>query len=161
MLLPYVPGSGQRSDAPVSIWRFTTASFVCMTSVVGIAIVAKLQWGISAPGTFGFIGACFSVLFAGVLFGLRQRRQLLPIERRRFIVGCFLAIWFYGEFLAIVHRTVTHQGWSPRQVTTAIAATAFDWVLVWVLVRYAVSWILESFTMPEPSPPLNNRSRVP
>ena len=163
MLIPILlPAASGASDthALVSMWRYVLACFVCMTTVVGIAWYAKSQWGYSAPGFFGFIGAVISVPVAGFLFANDHRRELRPIERRWLIIGCFLAFWFYDEFLRIAVM-FAHREETARNITMAIAATIFDLALVWGIIRCIDFWAAQHYRVHDAESPPNNRSRGP
>jgi hypothetical protein len=142
------PATKPRPDGPVPIWPYVLACFAWATCIVGIALVARYRWGIAAPGSFGFAAACIAVGGAAYLFFRRYRRRFLPTERRQFMVGSFLAFWFYDEFLKIV-LMVAHEQTSGRRVTTAVIATLIDFVLVWTVVGCADLWASRTYREPQ------------
>jgi hypothetical protein len=134
------------ADGPCRVWIYAMASFICMTVVVGIAALAKSRWGTTAPALFGFAGAVISVHFAAWLFARTHRRSLLAIERQRLVWGCFLAFWFYDEFLRIAVKLANHGDWTGPEILTAILATLFDLTFVWAIIRYSAPWLLRGYT---------------
>jgi hypothetical protein len=139
-----------RGDAPASMWRYSIACFLTMTSIVLVASYVRSRWGFGAPVIVGYAGIVISIIFAALLFGRDHRRQLLPAERGRFITGCFLTLWFYNEFLAIVSRSLTHAGWTEGKVIDGILDTGIDFILVWAIIRYGMAWVLRPVPQPKP-----------
>jgi hypothetical protein len=150
-----------QADVPSPVWIYVMASFICMTAVVGVAALAKSHWGTNAPALFGFAGAVISVHFAAWLFARTQRRSPLAIERQRLVWGCFLAFWFYDEFLRIAVKLANHADWTGAEVLTAILATVFDFTFVWAIFRYSAPWLLRGYTAREPPQPPNQRLERP
>jgi hypothetical protein len=105
-------------DAPVSMLRYSTVCFLVMTLVVLVALYVKSRWGLLAPLIVGYGGAVLSITSSALLFARYHARQLLPIERKRLTIGCFLVLWFYNDFLAIVsHSILTLSGRAHRFLT--------------------------------------------
>ena len=137
----------RRTEGPISTWRYCVGCFLCLTVVAVGAAIAKMRWGLSAPGFTGLVGALISVLFAAWLFAKRNRRPPLPIERRWLTIGCFLAFWFYDEFLKNALGLLARGPSSARDVAIAILGTIVDFVIIWALFRYAAPWMLSRYNL--------------
>lgn len=131
-----------------------------MTAVIGIAAYANSRWGFISPALFGLVGAATGPSFAAVLFDRRHRRPLLPIELRWLTVGCFLAFWFYDEFLRIAVM-LTHAEETQRNVIRAIFATLVDFTLVWGILRCINFWATKRYGLHETEPSPNMRGSGP
>jgi membrane protease YdiL (CAAX protease family) len=130
------PALSRRAAGPVPMWPYALASSAWLICVVGVAVLTKQRWGIAAPLAFGLVGAWISIPFSAWLFFRTHRRRLLPIERGRFTIGCFVVLWAFDELPIIVQTAregAAHL--SILVVLTALTATLIDLILVWVIVR--------------------------
>jgi len=138
------PAPKARATGPVAMWPYVAACFAWNTCVIGAAVFASLHWGFTSPGFVGFLSACISIVGAAWFFFRNHRRRFLPLERWRFILGSFLAFWFYDEFLRVA-LMVTHGGGDAKAIATAIVATLVDFGLVWIIVGATDLWAARSY----------------
>src|SRR5579872_7327568 len=113
------------------MWWYVLVCFGWNTLIVGATALARLRWGISAPALFGSVSALLSILIPATLFLRNCRRRFRLSERRQFTLGCFIAFWFYDEFLRAA-LMVAHGGVGARQIAIAVVATLIDFAFVWI-----------------------------
>jgi hypothetical protein len=150
------PDSAPRANGPVPMWPYILVCFSWITCILGVLLLARSRWGFDAPASVGFAAASIGVGGAALPFFRTYRRGFLPTERRWFLLGSFLAFWFYDEFIKI-GLMVAHKQLSTRGITIAVLATFVDFVLVWIVVTCLDFWASDRPW----GPPPNNRWRGP
>jgi hypothetical protein len=155
-----LPPTQTRDGGPVSMWPYIAICFASNTCVVGAAALLALRWGLKSPGLVGFVNASVSTLIPAWFFFRRHHRRFAPQERGLFLLGSFLAFWFYDEFLRIALMVARNES-NGKNIFAAIVATIVDFALVGIIVAAIDLWTARIYRSGETEAPPNNRWRGP
>jgi hypothetical protein len=138
---PYSPPSADvdlPDPRPISMVDSGLRCFLVLLAYVVLGVTIRMLFGIQ-PSPYILIAALFVAIHSCAWhFVQARRRNLLPSERGRFLLACFIAFWVLDELLPLVREIPSVSAY--RLISRVVGATVVDLCLVAIIVLLTVPW---------------------
>ena len=146
---PYsVPSSNVLTPAaaPRSMILYGVLCFLVLLVYLVVVVWAKLALGVQIP-RIGLICALLVAVHFSAWRSVRASgREMLPIERSRFLFACFVAFWLIDEVPGLIRRILTVDASLFSILAKSIAATLVDLAIVALVVTLTVPWATRMYS---------------
>ena len=114
--------------------------FAVLIAYLAVVVVTRLLFGIQAPRALSVAALFGAIHFCAWRFVKVTGRDLLPNERWRFMLACFVAYWVFDDLLPLARGLMAEGANLFREVVIGVVATLVGLVIVAIIVYVTVPW---------------------